>query len=135
MTAFATASLGSATAVGTVTLEGAYYNYNTDNVFDVAPGFGGAGPTANVGGITEGKAFLLGADYMFPDKVGYGYVQPAFRYQEFDAHLTSVVTRQYDFGINYIIDGHNARVSADYAKVMTTGSSDDMFVLGVQLQI
>lgn len=122
-------------SAGTVTLEGAYYNYDTGGVFDVATGFGGAGATANVGGITEGKAYLLGADYMFPEKVGVGYVQPAFRYQEFDARLTSAVTRQYDFGINYIIDGHNARISADYAKVMNSASSDNLFVLGVQLQI
>jgi hypothetical protein len=120
---------------GTVTLEGAYYKYNTGSVQDVTPGFAGAGSTANVGGLAQGQAFLLGGDYMFPDKLGIGSVQPALRYQEFDPDVGTALTRQVDIGVNYIIDGHNARISADFAKAITGHASRNEFVLGVQLQL
>jgi hypothetical protein len=121
--------------IGTVTLEGAYYKYETGSVLDVSPSFGGSGPTANVGGINQGKAFLLSADYMFPQKFGPGSVQPAFRYQEFDPNLTTVITRQYDAGVNYILDGQNARVSADYVNAVSGHLTQNEFILGLQLQI
>jgi hypothetical protein len=37
--------------------------------------------------------------------------------------------------VNYIIDGHNARISADFAKAITGHASRNEFVLGVQLQL
>lgn len=120
---------------GTVTLEGAYYRYDTGNVTDVDTAFGGAGPMANVGGLTQGNAFLLGGDYMLPGKLGVGSVQPAIRYQEFDPDTGSVVTRQYDMGVNYVIDGHNARLSADFAHAVTGHSNQNQFVMGMQLQL
>src|SRR6202020_2911314 len=52
-----------------ITLEGAYYNYDPGGVKDVVPGFGGAGSTANVGGINQGDGYLIGADYLIPGKV------------------------------------------------------------------
>jgi hypothetical protein len=122
--------------VGVVTLEGAYYQFDTDGVTDVATNFAGAGPTDNVGGITQGNAFLLSGGYMFPGKVGWGFVQPVVRYQEFDADLTNSSTRQWDFGMNYVIDGHNARVTLDYALGQTSHVADsNEFVIGIQVQI
>jgi hypothetical protein len=120
---------------GVVTLEGAYYRYNTDGVRDGSSGFAGSGPVANVGGLVEGNAFLLGTDYMFPAEIGIGHVQPALRYQEFDPDLGVAVTRQYDIGVNYILDGHNARICADFANAITGHVSQKQFVLGVQVQI
>ncbi|RTL49822.1 MAG: porin [Rhodocyclaceae bacterium] len=121
--------------IGVLTLEGAYYKYDTNNVTDVAAGFGGAGVTANVGGITQGKAHLLGAAYLFPDTVGWGKFQPVLRYQKFDADLTSVISKQTDLGLNYIIDGHNARISATYSKNQVTSAADvNRIIIGTQLQ-
>lgn len=120
---------------GVITLEGAYYSYDTDDKTDVATNFGGAGPTDNVGGLTQGDGWLAAVAYLVPTKLGWGRLQPHFRYQTFDADLTNVTTKQYDYGVNYVIDGHNARLSLTYSKSETTGAADtDRIVLGLQLQ-
>ncbi|HEY3697229.1 hypothetical protein [Phenylobacterium sp.] len=120
---------------GAVTLEGAYYNYDTDDVVDVAPGFAGADATANVGGIVQGDGYLVSAAVLFPQVVGWGKFQPVVRYQHFDADLFKVKVKQYDAGVNYIIKGHNARLSAVWAHVEATGAADDdKITLGVQTQ-
>lgn len=124
--------LGSA---GVATLEGSYNRYNTGGVADVATNFNGAGDTANVGGITEGKAYLISAAYLLPQKVGWGQFQPFFRYQNFDYSLTSGSAHQYDGGVNYVIKGHNARLSADYSYNETPGSrSYNSYIVGLQVQ-
>jgi len=120
---------------GAFTLEGAYYHYDTGGVVDVAPNFNGADPTANVGGIQQGDAYLASAAFLFPSKVWVGKFQPVIRFQDFDATITKVTTRQYDGGVNYIIDGHNARLSAVYAYTETSDArASHEFVLGAQLQ-
>jgi len=120
---------------GAFTLEGAYYHYNTGGVIDVPTNFSGAGALDNVGGITQGNAYLASVALLFPQKIGYGKIQPVVRFQDFDATITKVTTKQYDGGVNYIIDGHNARVSAVYAYTQTTDARDaHQFTLGVQLQ-
>jgi hypothetical protein len=121
--------------IGVVTLEGAYYHYDTGGVPDVSPSFGGAGPTANVGGITQGDGYLIGADYLIPGKIGWGQFQPFFRYQDYDNDLNHLSSSEYDFGVNYVISGHNARISLDYSKNDGGGVADyDRFIAGIQLQ-
>jgi len=120
---------------GAFTLEGAYYHYDTGGVTDVPPNFNGAGPTANTGGLTQGQAYLVSAGILFPQEVGIGKFQPVVRYQEFDASLTHIDSRQVDASINYIIKGHKARISLDYAHIQTTDQrSSDQVTGGVQLQ-
>jgi hypothetical protein len=120
---------------GVVTLEGAYYHYDTGGVQDVSTSFGGAGPTANVGGISQGDGYLIGAAYLIPGKVAWGQFQPFFRYQNYDNDLTHLTSNEYDLGLNYIIDAHNARISLDYSKNNNDGGADfDRFIAGIQLQ-
>jgi hypothetical protein len=120
---------------GAITFEAAYYHYNTGGVVDVPTNFNGAGGFDNVGGLTQGNAYLASAAFLFPQKIGYGKIQPVIRFQDFDATIAKITTRQYDGGLNYIIDGHNARVSAVYAYTQTTNAKDGhQFTLGVQLQ-
>lgn len=128
---------------GVITLEGAYYHYDTGGKFDYVPPSNysyatcvGAAPGCNnVGGIQEGTGYLAGAAYLIPGKVGWGEFQPAFRFQQFHNDLTNVTTQAYDAGVNYIISGHNARISADYTLTEETAKADvSTFVLGVQLQ-
>ncbi len=124
-------------AAGVVTLEGAYYRYNTGGVVDVAPSFGGATSTSNVGGLVQGKAYLAGAAFMFPQVVGVGKLQPYVRYQKWNPDDFAGVPdqKQYDAGLNYIIDGHNARVSATFTRNTTANAADThKFVVGLQLQ-
>jgi hypothetical protein len=120
---------------GAFTLEGAYYNYDTGGVLDVPPSFNGAGATDNVGGVTQGHAYLASAGVLFPAEVGPGRFQPVARYQEFDATILTSKTKQYDASLNYIIKGHNARLSVDYAHESVSFHPDDNRVTaGVQLQ-
>lgn len=118
---------------GAITLEGAYYDYDTDGVLDVAPGFGGADATDNVGGIVDGDAFLVSAAFLFPTEVGPGKFQPVVRYQEFDPKLGPTV-KAYDVGLNYIIKGHNARLSAVWQHLDVAGFDNDRITAGVQFQ-
>jgi hypothetical protein len=136
------------TGSGSVTLEGAYYDTDTDDTVDVAPGTGGK----NSGGLTQGKSYLLGAAYLFPQKVGWGQFQPYVRFQKFDRDEVlgtgdpvapqqfGADVKRYDIGVNYVIAGPNAKISATYTKdeFEVDGVDDDndtnMFVLGVQLQ-
>ncbi|NTV09203.1 MAG: porin [Zoogloea sp.] len=111
---------------GVATLEGAYYKYAFDQ----------AAATADVnGGVTAGKAYLAGGAFLFPTKVGWGQFQPYVRYQKFKADVTSNETKQSDVGVNYIIDGANAKLSATYSKAESTGTdSRNAVILGLQLQ-
>ena len=74
-------------------------------------------------------SYLLGA------KAGSGKLQPHFRYQSLD--LTGAAERaRYDVGMNYILDGHNARMSFIYAKDNNGAAKDtNIFRIGLQLQI
>lgn len=120
---------------GAFTLEGAYYNYDTDDTVDVATDFGGALSTDNVGGLSQGTAYLTTVAYLLPQKIGAGKLQPYLRHQSFDYDLSNIKSTQNDLGVHYVLDGHNARISATY----TTNKSDnsetlDKYVVGVQLQ-
>ena len=103
---------------GAVSVEAAYYKYDTDGVIK----------------SEQGKAYSAGAAYIFEQKMGWGKLQPFARYQKFAAD-TNIDTKQYDGGVNYIIDGYNAQVSAVYSKTkISTGSNLDKFVVALQLQ-
>jgi hypothetical protein len=132
------------TNIGTVTFEGAYYNYDTNNTSDNT-GLN-SGLTDNVGGIRQGQAYLGGVAFLFPQTLVWGKFQPYYRFQKFDQDNTPTeggnvpvvmasISKQYDLGVNYIIDGHKARVSAVYTRNQATGTKDlDKFVMGLQLQ-
>jgi hypothetical protein len=135
------------TGSGSLTLEGAYYKTDTDDTVDASDG------SKNSGGLTQGKSYLLGAAYLFPQQVGLGKFQPYIRFLKFDRDkVTGIGTssvpeqydgnfKQYDIGVNYVIAGPNAKISATYTEYKPDdkspiASNDDTnaFVLGVQLQ-
>lgn len=134
------------TGSGSVTLEGSYYDTDTDDTVDAG------NSEKNTGGITQGKGYLVGAAYLFPQKVGWGQFQPYVRYLKSDRDKvigTGNSTapqqykgdfKQYDFGVNYVIAGPNAKISATYVKYepdddgLTDEKDTNAFVLGVQLQ-
>ena len=121
------------TGSGSFTLEGALYKYDTDDVVDIAPT-----GDFNVGGIVQGDAYLLGAAYLFPQKVGIGQFQPYVRYQSFEVYLDTIdtETEQTDIGVNYVIAGPNAKLSLTYFEQEVDGVDDDYsgILLGAQLQ-
>ena len=129
-----------------LTLEGAYYDYDLEGIADCGSGEpgaaacpGGAGANDNVGGLVEGKGYLATAAFLFPGKIGIGQMQPFVRYQSFDRELSNSTIDVLDVGFNYVIKGHNARVSAFWSKTEddrpAPDTDVDKFVIGVQFQI
>jgi hypothetical protein len=103
---------------GAVALEAAWYDYDTDDIIK----------------SEQGKAYSAGASFIFEDKVGWGKFQPFARWQKFSAD-TNIDTKQIDAGLNYIIDGYNAQISAVYSKTKVTKAADlDKFSVTLQLQ-
>ncbi|MCP2006582.1 porin [Duganella violaceipulchra] len=103
---------------GAFALEAAWYDYNTDDIIK----------------SEQGKAYSAGASWIFEEKAGWGKFQPFVRWQKFAAD-TDIDTKQYDAGVNYIIDGYNAQVSAVYSKTRMTKAADtDKFSVTLQLQ-
>lgn len=119
---------------GVVTAEGAYYNYDTGNVADATPAqCATANLSNNCGGKVEGTAYMLGGAYLIPGNVGVGRFQPFVRYQKFEPD-SAAVTKVMDLGVNYVIKGHDARITGMYSRTEAGAVDTDKFVVGVQLQ-
>jgi hypothetical protein len=124
---------------GVLTLEGAYYDYDLDGARDCGDGLPGAVacPSGrNVGGLVEGQAYLGTIAWLFPAKIGWGQFQPYLRYQLFDRDFGDTENEQVDLGVNYVIAGHNARVTAVYSRLddeVLANGDRDQFLIGVQL--
>lgn len=127
-----------------VTVEGAYYRTSL-GALDCgsgepgAPACPAAGPNDNVGGLISSKAYLLTGAYLIGEQVGWGQFQPFARYQKLERNASATSKSQFDLGVNYVIKGHNARLSAVYSKVKDDAlpsPKDDIgkFVVGAQLQ-
>lgn len=103
---------------GAVAVEAAYYDYDTDDIILAE----------------QGNAYSAGVSYIFDQKVGWGKLQPFARWQKFAAD-TNIDTKQIDAGVNYVIDGYNAQISAVYSKTKVTSvASQDKFSVTLQLQ-
>ena len=112
---------------GVVNLEGAYFDYDTDDKTDSS--------------LTQGQSYLALASYLLPDPVGVGKLQPYVRYQHFardginrsGARGNRSVT---EGGINYIISGANGKICAFYSgDKVGSGSTTDSFNIGMQFQL
>lgn len=109
---------------GVVSLEGAYYDYDLGNVADAA--------------LVQGNGYFVLAGYLFPQKVGIGQLQPHVRYQSLDPQGSSNTRTRTEVGLNYIIDGHDAKASLIFAEddPGTPGSkSANSILLGMQIQL
>ena len=93
----------------------------------------------------DGHSFSLVGLFLLPQKVGFGKFQPYARYTGIYANQSSD-RDEFEAGINYIISGHNARVSLfyQYGDLATkglnyapgvTGRNVSRIGLGVQLQL
>lgn len=103
---------------GTLSLEAAYYDYDTDKVFLAE----------------EGDAWYVGAGYLFDTPVGWGKFMPFVRHQGFEAD-NNIKTERTDIGVNYVIAPYNALISAEYQKTDVTGRSDtDAVLISLQMQ-
>ena len=118
---------------GVLTLEGAYYDYDLDDNGSVS---------------NEGDGYFGVLSFLLPGEFGVGdlkaRLQPLVRYQLFDPEMSSAEEHsRIDFGLNFIIDQHNTRLSLtvsrdeDSPTGMPGFELDDrtIFKLGLQIQL
>ncbi|WP_370652012.1 porin [Methylotenera sp.] len=114
---------------GTASFEAAYYDYDTDKVF--------------LG--EEGKAYSVGAGYLFNQPVGWGKFMPFVRYQKFAADgatssasvntVGDIDTKKFEIGMNYVMQPYNAVITAAYGdKKVTNQSSVNSLNVSLQMQ-
>jgi hypothetical protein len=105
-------------APGTISLEGAYYN------FDQGSGSG-----------KQGSSFWVLAGFLVAQKAGPGRIQPVARVQDFMPTGGGSSTVTIDGGLNYILDAHNARMALVFQNVNPPGAPATTNVqFGIQFQ-
>ena len=98
----------------TMTIEGAYYNFNHGD---------------------QGQSYFALASYLFDPKVGFGQFQPMARFTQLFPTGGGDSTKIVDGGVNYIIDGHKARLALVVQNTNApAAASVTTFQLGVQIQ-
>jgi len=104
---------------GTPTVELAYYYFGRHGM---NAGASGVGPFDT----GAGTGLLAQVSFLIPGKIGWGEFQPHIRYQGYDqtAGGPGNVAR-WDFGVNYVMSGHNARISLVYSHVTHRGGSSN----------
>jgi hypothetical protein len=121
---------------GVLTVEGAIYYFGRHGIATPPTGGGPVGPFD----VGAGDGVLLSIAYLIHGKIGWGEFQPFFRYQGFDHspssanHPGGVDHSNYDFGVNYVMMGHNARMSFVYTHIDEGPQQFGQFVIGTQFQ-
>lgn len=106
----------------------------------------GAFAAANCFCTFNGHSWTVYGLYLIPHEVGVGRFQPYVRFTSIDPRY-SAMRQEFEYGVNYIISGHNARISAygRYGDIETkgffnnfgpnaTGNKVDSFHVALQLQ-
>jgi hypothetical protein len=125
--------------VGTFTVNGEYKYFSAD--YDEAAFTDGTG----VFPMFDGNSFSLAALYLLPEPTGIGTFQPYVRYTGVYPDGSSD-RDEFEAGVNYVIDGYNARLAAfyQYGDIATkglnyapgaAGNEISAFKLAIQLQI
>ena len=86
----------------------------------------------------DGKSVFATISYLYPNKIGFGKLQPYFRYVENDPTGASS-SDSIEFGTNYIISGHKAKLNLSYVSGDTNasgyaGRDVDKVTFGIQVQ-
>lgn len=102
---------------GVITIEGARYDYHFNDL------------------VQQDSYFIL-AGYLFPGHIGKGQFQPHVRFQRLTPEDGEDHSRT-EIGVNYILRGHDARISVVYSMDDPAGSNHNTnaFVAGLQLQL
>ena len=119
-------------------LEGSYLNWALDD-------------KVGTGYLLQGNSYLVLASYLSPNKVSLGGIsgqlQPYARFQSFDRDQTNAAANRgtvdrTEAGINYVIDGFNAKITALWfldAEHESTGGADEVdkntVMLAMQFQL
>jgi hypothetical protein len=123
---------------GVITLNGEYKNYEISDGYSMASRDAGGGFA-----MFEGNAYDVSAMYLFPQKVGIGLIQPFVRYVNTMPN-NSTDRNVYELGVNYVIDGHNARVGLSWlygdrlekgvGNFSSTADGDDVNAVSINFQ-
>ena len=132
---------------GVVTVEGEYKWFDSENSQAAQ-----LDPTCFC--VFDGEAWFITAAYLFPSQSGWGKFQPYIRYTSNEPSSSSIsgldpVTMLpvalpdsdlTEFGVNYIIKGHNLRLNFNYTTgdanlTGAPGADVDGVLFGVQIQI
>lgn len=113
------------------TVEAAFYYF----------GRHGAEATPGTFDTGAGTGVLMSVAVLIPGKLGWGQFQPHIRYQGYDEsesggnNPAANNIARWDIGVNYVMVGHNARISLVYSRTAVTGTEEfGMVVLGTQFQ-
>jgi len=127
---------------GVVTLLGEYKNYEISSLNEDDA----RAPGAECFCLFDGDSFSTGLLYLIPQQIGIGQFQPYVRYSAVFPDGSSD-RDEIETGVNYVIDGHNARVSLlyQYGDLSSKGifnfgpdvrgDSESAVKLGIQLQL
>ena len=120
---------------GVLTLEGEYKVFETELT-------AAALDDPNCFCLFDGNSWTATGLYLFPEKLGIGQLQPYVRYTANNPD-NSTSRSEFEVGTNYIIDGHNAKISLfyQYGDIATKGRTwtpdvtrDDVGVFKLALQ-
>ncbi|HIF95385.1 MAG TPA: hypothetical protein EYQ60_20055, partial [Myxococcales bacterium] len=109
---------------GVFTFNGEFKHFDVAHYID--PTAGTPEPDDDVEGVTvnlfDGESFSVAGLYLLPNKVGIGQLQPYVRFTGIYPDDSSN-RDEFEAGVNYIIDGHNARISLfyQYGDIATKG--------------
>jgi hypothetical protein len=104
-----------------------------------------ANTNADTFGVFNGDSWSVYGLYLIPQQVGIGRFQPYVRFVSIDPRY-SAMRQEFEYGVNYIISGHNARISAygRYGDIDSksfvnytpgaTGNKVDSFHVALQMQ-
>jgi hypothetical protein len=116
-----------------LTIEGEYKEFDADYTLASPPQVG------DCFCLFDGESYFLSAAFLLPMATGPGKFQPYVRYVENDPS-DSGSSDLTELGLNYVIDGHNARLNLNYATgdgniSGYAGDDVDSISFGVQVQI
>jgi hypothetical protein len=140
-------TLPGGTPIGTPAVRDDFFAFSLDLLFEKNLNEAGV-PTLeaeyyNFAKGRDGSSFMVLGSYLIPTVVGIGRFQPDVRYQYWghdtipSGTVPGGATEQIlDAGVNYIIDGHNLRMAANYWRdwLDNGGPTIDGVQIGVQIQ-
>ena len=120
--------------IGVITLEAEYKDFDADYSSASTPTAG----SADCFCLFDGNSVFATLSYLYPNKIGFGKFQPYIRYVENDP-TGAPSSDSVEFGSNYIISGHKAKLNLSYVSGDTNasgyaGRDVDKVTFGIQLQ-
>jgi hypothetical protein len=128
---------------GAVTFEAAYLSFNYNGATGAACAIAGC-TSQTVAGVNttitnnDGTGYYIQGGYLIPGTWGVGklqgQLQPVARFQHFNSGFVNRDRTETDFGLNYFLAGHDAKLVFNYAIIddeTDRGTVENRFTVGV----